>query len=125
VPALYIVGAFQYPAETLISTPVCKIAMRIESTGKYEYRKDLYDRAAEEMGESARSKGLDAAAAFTLRMRRNLSRAVEHPDMTPELAELLSTPRVRLDYEVQTSVKVRKDPDEAPDLITHRLENDR
>lgn len=97
--------------------------MRIESTGKYEYRKDLYDRAAKEMGESTRSGGLDAAAAFTIRMRQNLDRAVEHPDMTPELAKLLSTPRVQLDYEVQTNVAV-EDPEEAPDLITSRLEED-
>lgn len=80
--------------------------MRIESTGKHEYRKELYNRASEEMGESTRSGGLDAAAAFTIRMRRNLSRAIEHPDMTSELAELLSTPRVQLDYEVRTSVEI-------------------
>lgn len=97
--------------------------MRIESTGKYEYRKDLYNRAAEEMGEATRSGGLDAAAAFTIRMRRNLARAIEHPDMTSELAELLSTPRVGLKYEVQTDVRL-EDPKESPDLITSRLDAD-
>jgi hypothetical protein len=93
--------------------------MRIESTGKYEYRKDLYDHAAEELGESARSKGLDAAAAFTLRMTKRLEKASDHPDMTPELAELLSTPRVSVDYEIRTSVTVEA-PDEPADLITFR-----
>ena len=93
--------------------------MRIESTGTYEYRKDLYDRAAEEMGESARSKGLDAAAAFTIRMKKRLEKASEHPDMTPELAELLTTPRVSIDYEIQTGVTV-ENPDEPADLITFR-----
>lgn len=118
---LYIVVVFQYPEETLIWTPVCKTAMRIESTGTYQYRKDLYDRVAEEMGESARSKGLDAAAAFTIRMTKRLEQASDHPDMTPELADLLSTPRVSVDYEIRTGITV-EDPDEPADLITFREE---
>ena len=95
--------------------------MRIESTGKHEYRKGLYDRAAEERGESTRSGGLDAAAGFTIRMKRRLEKASEHPDLTPELAELLSTPHISVDYEVQTGVTV-EDPDEPADLVTFREE---
>lgn len=89
--------------------------MRIESTGTYEYRKALYDDAAEAMGESTRSKGLDASAKFTKRMVARLERAAQHEDMTEELAALLSTPRVEVVYEVETGVEV-EDPVEAPDL---------
>lgn len=39
--------------------------MRIQSDGRYEYRKDLYDETAEKLGENTRSKGLDAACEFT------------------------------------------------------------
>ncbi len=81
-------------------------AMRIKSDGKYEYRKDLYDQAGELLGESTRSKGLDASTEFTRRMIRNLERAVNHPDMTEELAEILSTPRVGVQYEVQTELVI-------------------
>ncbi|GKZ14889.1 hypothetical protein [Haladaptatus sp. T7] len=82
--------------------------MRIKSDGKYEYRKDLYDQAGELLGESTRSKGLDASAEFTRRMMKNLERAANHPDMTAELAEILSTPRVTLEYRVESRVQVNE-----------------
>lgn len=34
-------------------------------------------------------------------------RAVEHPDMTEDLAEVLSTPTVEVEYRVETDVKIR------------------
>ena len=71
------------------------------------------------MGEATRSGGLDAAAASTIRMTKRLEQASDHPDMTPELAEPLSTPRVSVDYEVRTGVTV-EDPCEPADLITFR-----
>lgn len=80
--------------------------MRIQSDGRYEYRKDLYDETAEKLGENTRSKGLDAACEFTQRMLRNLERAVEHEDMTPKLAEELSTPRVNVIYCVEAGIEV-------------------
>ncbi|WP_231186198.1 hypothetical protein [Haladaptatus sp. DYF46] len=82
--------------------------MRIKSDGKYEYRKDLYDQAGELLGESTRSKGLDASAEFTRRMMKNLERAADHPDMTAELVEVLSTPRVTLEYRVESRVQVNE-----------------
>ena len=36
-----------------------------------------------------------------------LAKAVEHPDMTEELAEVLSTPTVDVEYQVETGVQVR------------------
>ena len=37
----------------------------------------------------------------------NLEEAIEHPDMTEELAEVLSTDTARLTYEVTTDVAIR------------------
>ena len=36
-----------------------------------------------------------------------LERAVEHPNMTEELAEALSTPTIGIEYQVETSLNVR------------------
>ena len=36
-----------------------------------------------------------------------LEKAVEHPDMTEELAEILTTPTVDVEYQVETGVSVR------------------
>ena len=68
--------------------------MRIDTSGRYEYRKELYQKTADRLGESAKSKGIDHACWFTEEMLRNLREAMDHPDMTPELAEVLSTTRV-------------------------------
>lgn len=45
---------------------------------------------------------------FTREMMHNLERAMDHPDMTPELATLLSTSQVELEYEIQSGVEVRE-----------------
>ena len=39
-------------------------------------------------------------------MFSNLERAIEHPDMTPELAQVLSTSVVKLEYRVETGVQI-------------------
>lgn len=80
--------------------------MRIRTNDKFEWRTDLYDDVADLLDESTRSGGIDASAEFTRNMLRNLERAAEHPDMTEELAEILSTPQVRVQYEVRSGVHV-------------------
>lgn len=80
--------------------------MRIRTNDKFEWRTDLYDDVADMLGESTRSGGIDASAEFTRHMLRNLERAAEHPDMTEELAEILSTPQVHVRYEVSSGVDV-------------------
>ncbi|MFC7009757.1 DUF7692 domain-containing protein [Halalkalicoccus salilacus] len=80
--------------------------MRIKDDGKYEWRKEQYAEAAEQLGENTKSKGIDAATSFTIEMLSNLERAVEHEDMTPELAEILSTDQVRLLYEVTADIEI-------------------
>lgn len=81
--------------------------MRIETSGKYEWRTDLYDDVGDRLGEATRSGAVDGACEFTQEMLGNLERAVEHPDMTPELAAILTTDAVDVEYEVSTGVNVR------------------
>ena len=80
--------------------------MRIESSGKYQYRRDLADDVADRFNENARSKAFDAGMEFALRMTENLERAVDHPDMTPELAQLLSTGSVKLEVRRETDFEI-------------------
>jgi hypothetical protein len=49
---------------------------------------------------------IDGACEFTRGMLRNSERAVEHPDMTEELAEVLSTWIVEVEYEIRTGVTI-------------------
>lgn len=44
--------------------------------------------------------------AFTIEMLGNLERAIEHEDMTEELAEILSMETVQLTSEVHTAIDV-------------------
>lgn len=80
--------------------------MRINTSDRYEWRTDLYDQAGELLGESTRSGAVDASAEFVTEMMQNLEAAAEHPDMTPELADVLSTSSVTVEYEVRSDVSV-------------------
>lgn len=81
--------------------------MRIRTNDKFAYREDLYKQVAEMLGESTKSGGIDASCEFTRHALRNYERAANHPDMTEELAEILSTPQVEVEYEVRSGVNVR------------------
>lgn len=86
--------------------------MRIETSGNYAWRKDLYDRAGEILGEGTRSGAIDESCRFVVQMigdrtsKGALQEALEHPDMTPELAEVLSTNIVDLEIEERREMKV-------------------
>lgn len=69
-------------------------------------RKDLYDRIGEQLGEQTKFGAIDGACEFTEQMIPNLERAMEHPDMTEELVEILSTNLVRLEYRIETDVQI-------------------
>lgn len=69
---------------------------------------DLYDDAGDLLGESTRSGAVDASCEFTREMIHNLDRAMDHPDMTPELAALLSTSRVELEYRIESGVHINE-----------------
>ena len=80
--------------------------MRIRTDGEYDWRTDLYDKTAERFGVGTKSGGIDAACEFSTQMLRNLERAAEHPDMTEDLAELLSTANVTVEHRVVTGVEI-------------------
>ena len=80
--------------------------MRIQTTDDYEWRTDLYDRTADRLGEGTRSGGIDGACEFTCRMLDSLEEAAAHPDMTEELAEILSTHRIAVEYRLETGVSI-------------------
>ena len=80
--------------------------MRIKTDDQYEWRNNQYSEAADVLGEATKSKGIDAATAFSIAMVDNLERAIEHEDMSEELADLLSTDQVELKYHVETDVNV-------------------
>lgn len=80
--------------------------MRIQTSGDYDWRTGLYDRTANRLDEGTRSGGIDGACEFTREMLDNLEEVVEHPDMTEELADMLSTQRVEVEYHIETGVNV-------------------
>lgn len=65
--------------------------MRIRTDGKFAYRGELIDDVAALLGENTRVGGVEASAEFPQAMIPALQRAVEHPDMTEELAEVRRT----------------------------------
>lgn len=80
--------------------------MRIETSDEYAWRTDLYDTAGDRLSEKTRSGAIDSACVFTREMIPALQEAVEHPDMTEELAEVLSTETVEIEYRVETGVNI-------------------
>jgi len=80
--------------------------MRIRTDGEHDWRTDLYDETAERFGVGTKSGGIDAACEFSTQMLRNLERAADHPDMTEDLAELLSTSNVTLEHRTITDLKI-------------------
>ena len=77
--------------------------MRIRTDGNKAYRKDVIARASE-IWDCNQTDAVIYSCEFTNQMVSNLERAKDHPDMTPELAEILSTPHVRI--EIESSLEV-------------------
>jgi len=82
--------------------------MRIRTSGDSGWRLGLYDDVGDLLSENTRSGAIDGACLFTRQMLPALEKAVEHPDMTEELAEVLSTPTVDVEYRVETGVTTDK-----------------
>ena len=78
--------------------------MRIRTSGDSGWRLGLYDDVGDLLSENTRSRAIDGACLFTRQMLPALEKTVEHPDMTEELAEVLSTPTVDVEYRVETGV---------------------
>jgi hypothetical protein len=81
--------------------------MRIRPSGDSEWRLVLYDDVGDLLGETMRSGAIDASYLFARQILPALNRAVEHPDTTEELAEILTTPTVNVEYRVETGVSIR------------------
>ena len=82
--------------------------MRIKTDGKHEYRVDQLRQIMQAAGEGTKSGAFDFSTEFTLRMLKNLDQVLQHPDMTEELAEVLSTSTVDLTYRVETDLDVNQ-----------------
>jgi hypothetical protein len=72
--------------------------MRIKTDGTHEYRLDLLRRVMQRTGEGTKSGAFDFATEYTLQMLDAIDEASEHPDMTPELAEVLSTSHIEIEH---------------------------
>ena len=80
--------------------------MQIKTDGNHEYRLDQLRRVMQQADENTKSGAFDFSTAFTLQMLRNPDQALDHPDMTEELADVLSTPSVELKYQIETAMRV-------------------
>lgn len=78
--------------------------MRLRTDGEYAHRKDTIETAADVLDENTNTQTVLHACEYVRRMQYNLERAVAHDDMTEELAELLSTKEIPVEYRVETSV---------------------
>lgn len=76
--------------------------MRIDTDGND--RDQLYRRTASVFGENTKVGGIDSACRFSRAMHGQLQEALDHPDMTEELAAILDTYQLPIRYEIQTSV---------------------
>lgn len=63
-------------------------------------------------GEKTKAGAIDRACEFTKQMVPNLEHALDHPDMTEELAKILSTNNVQLDYRIETDIHINGDRDD-------------
>jgi len=50
-------------------------------------------------GAGTKSGAFDFSTEYSLQMRKAIEKASQHPDMTPELAEVLSTPHVEIEHQ--------------------------
>ena len=82
--------------------------MQIKTDGNYEYRLDQLRQVMQQADENTKAGAFDFSTAFTLQMLRNLDQALDHPAMTEELADVLSTPSVELEYQIETGMKVNE-----------------
>ena len=71
------------------------------------HRNDRDGRSDQEADLRRRAGAIDGACAFTQQMLPALAAAADHPDMTEELADVLTTPMVEVEYQVESGANVR------------------
>jgi len=79
--------------------------MRIRTDGDYAHRLDAIEAAMDALDENTKTAAVVAACEHARLDRKAKQRALAHPDMTPELAEILSTSMLQLTYETSTSIE--------------------
>jgi hypothetical protein len=89
---------------TAFSARVNEASMRIRTDGDKSYRQDIIEQAMRALDENTKTDAVIAACEHARQDRRGKEKALNHPDMTPELAEILSTRELGLTYEVETVV---------------------
>lgn len=88
--------------------------MRIDTTGRKEYRTDLYEWAGDVFGEATKAKAIDAACRHAHQDFENKQKAMQYiethcsGEVARELAEILSTNPMPIHYEFSTSVGVEE-----------------
>jgi len=80
--------------------------MRIRTDGDYAHRLDVIESAMTALNENTKIAAVLAACEHARQDYRAKEKALEHPDMTPELAEILSTQMVSLSYRIETKIDV-------------------
>lgn len=79
-----------------------------KSSGNDGWREDQYDRIGWRLDERTEAGAISGTRKFTEQMGPRLERAVDHPNMTPELVEELSRQK-RLNYRIETEIVNRED----------------
>lgn len=79
--------------------------MRIRTDGDYAHRLDVIEAAMDALGENTKTTAVLSACEHARQDRKAKAKALAHPDMTPELAEILSTSVLQLTFETTTEIR--------------------
>ncbi|WP_233745325.1 DUF7692 domain-containing protein [Halobacterium bonnevillei] len=80
--------------------------MRIRTDGDYAHRLDSIESAMDALNENTKTAAVLAACEHIRQDRRRKEKTLNHPDMTEDLAEALSTSELQLTHEVETAITV-------------------
>lgn len=79
--------------------------MRIRTDGDYAHRLDAIEAAMDALDENTKTAAVVAACEHARLDRKAKQRALAHPDMTEELAAVLSTSVMQLSYETHADIE--------------------
>jgi hypothetical protein len=80
--------------------------MNIKTDGSHEYRLDLVHRVTQRAGKGTGASAIYRSMEGYPQLLDALDRAATHEDMTPELADALSTPRATRRHEIDAEVSL-------------------
>jgi hypothetical protein len=80
--------------------------MRFSVDGDYAHGLDAIEAAMDALDENTKTDAVIAACEHARQDRRAKEQALDHPDMTPELVEVLSTREMERRDDVSTSIEV-------------------